>query len=577
MMPNPLSQLLDAAGLYAPIKRTIRHYTDPVYRRRQHELWQDLRRTRQEVRNWAGLHVGGNLQGTFAVLSFTNLPLHLKFQCLLCKTMQLRGYSPLIITHSWNHFARRYFHLFGIRRLLFWDEYALRAASEEETSKAVEAMFPNKPTVKNVLPLQVDGVEVGKHALSVTCRRRVEGRLDLDDPGTANALRENFSYAVRSVLAAQRLLTEIPIKKMLVRDPGYIPNGSLYEASLHGEVDCIVYDQGQRRGTWILKRYTPETKGQHYFSLGTQSWNKVRAEPWTELQQRKLETEFADRYRPDSTDDTRRLQSGKTIKSLTEVRDQLQLDPSKKTAVIFSHVSWDAAFFFGTCLFDDFEDWLMQTVKFVATECPRMNWIVKLHPFNVFKLQRESKHEESEMKLLRPLMPLPSHIKLLRADTDINTRSLFPLVDYVLTVNGTVGMEFPCYGVPAVVAGTGRYSHRGFTIDPESREEYLHILRTLHERPRLGKVEIELASKHFLALMTRRQTSLEEIAPMELKRVHEAQSNVHDNIRFSPRSMAEFQSSPIVTGLGEWLAASSESDLLESDWPSLAKCSVASD
>jgi hypothetical protein len=150
-------------------------------------------------------------------------------------------------------------------------------------------------------------------------------------------------------------------------------------------------------------------------------------------------------------------------------------------------------------------------------------------------------------------------------------------VDYVLTVNGTVGMEFPCHGVPAVVAGTGRYNHRGFTIDPESQEEYFRILRTLHERPRLEKAEIELACKHFLALMTRRQTSLEEIAPMELKRVHEAQSNVHDNIRFRPRSMAEFHSSRIVTGLGEWLAESSESDLLESDRPSLTKRSVASD
>lgn len=576
-MSNPLSQLLDAAGLYRPIKRTIRRYTDPVYRRRQDELWTDLRRTRQEVKEWAGRPVGSELQGTFAVLSFTDLPLHLKFQCLLCKTMQLRGYSPLIITHSWNHFALRYFHLFGIRRLLFWDEYALEAASEADTSQAVHALFPDNPTVKEVLPLQLHGVEVGKHALSVTCRRRVEGRLDLGDPETANALHDNLSYAARSVLAARRLLSEMPIKKMLVRDPGYIPNGSLYETALHADVDCVVYDQGQRRGTWVLKRYTPETKGQHYFSLDTRSWEKVRAEPWTEQDQHKLETEFTDRYKPDSTDDTRRLQSGKTIKSIAEVRNQLQLHAFKKTAVIFSHVSWDAAFFFGTCLFDDFEDWLLQTVQFVATECPEMNWIVKLHPFNVFKLQRESKDEESEMKLLRPLMPLPSHVKLLRADTDINTQSLFPLVDYVLTVNGTVGMEFPCYGVPAVVAGTGRYSNRGFTIDPESRQEYFEILRTLHERPRLGQEQIELACKHFLALTTRRQTSFEEIAPMELKRVHEAQSDIHDNIRIRPRTLAEFRSNPVINRLGEWLAASSECDLLESDYnPSkvLTKCSV---
>src|SRR5262245_17111961 len=563
-MTHRVSRLLAAAGLYRPLKRTIRRYMDPVYRRRHQELWEDFRQTRREIGKWAAQAIDQDPRGVFAVISFTNLPLHLKFQGLLCKMMQLRGYTPLIITHSWNHFAVRYFNLFGVDRMLLWDQYILQTASEHQTRKPVEDL-PRNPSVKDVLAMRFWNVEVGKHALSVTCRRRVEGCLDLGDSHTAAALRKNLSYAIKSAFAAQRLMNEIRIQKMLVRDPGYIPNGPIYETALYKGVDCVVYDQGQRRSTWVLKRYTPESKGQHYFSLDERSWEKVRAEVWTDTKQQALEKEFADRYKPDSTEDTRRLQSGKRIKSPKDVRSQLQLDRTKKTAAIFSHISWDAAFFFGTCLFDDFEDWFLETVKFVAASCPQMNWIVKLHPFNVFKLQREAKKEESEMRLLRHFVPLPSIVKLVRSDTDINTQSLFPVVDYVLTVNGTVGMEFPCYGVPAVVAGTGRYDRRGFTIDPQTREEYFELLKTLHTRPRLSEEEIQVARKHFLALMTRRQTSLEDLAPMELKKLHEGQSDVHDNIRVRPRSLQEFQSSPTVQRLGTWLADSTDSDILETD------------
>jgi hypothetical protein len=257
--------------------------------------------------------------------------------------------------------------------------------------------------------------------------------------------------------------------------------------------------------------------------------------------------------------------SGKREAPPDEVRAALGLDPAKKTAVIFSHMAWDAAFFFGTSLYQDFETWLFETVKFVAAECPDMNWIVKLHPFNVFKLRREGREdpEESEMALLRHLMPMPEHVRIMRADTAISTRSLFPLVDYVLTVNGTVGMEFPCFGVPAVVAGTGRYSGRGFTMDPATREEYLALLRRLHQVPPLSDEVRAIARRHFLALMMGRQVDFDPVAPMELKRINEAQSDVHDNIGISSRSLEEFASSPPVRLLRTWLEDGIDPDLMQ--------------
>lgn len=564
-MGNPVSQVLDKAGLYRPLKRAFRYVTDGERRQREREIRADLALTRQQVGSWAG-------QGSeaaapdryFALLSFTDLPLHAKFHCLIAKTMQLQGYTPLILSYSGCRFAHEYFALFGFRNVIMWDRYEREASADAAASAQIVAeLLPAQPSLEQVLACRFRRVEVGKHALSVTSRGLYQGRLDLAEPATRNLFLANLRRAVANVALAEQFLEHHDVAKILVRDAGYIPNGSIYETALARGIDCVVYEQGQRRHTWILKRYTPANLGEHYFSLSRPTWEQVRREPWTEQDDEHLDSVFRSRYEPDSADDTRRLQTGKRIKTPEEVRRQLGLDPARKTAVVFSHIAWDAAFFFGSCLFDDFEHWLFETVRFVAEECPQMDWLIKLHPFNVFKLLRENRTEESEMRLLRALMPLPAHVKLLRADTDINTSSLFGLVDYAVTVNGTVGMEFPCFGVPAVLAGTGRYDGRGFTIEPGSREAYFAVLKGLHNVPRLDGATQRLARQHFLALTERRQTSLESVAPMELKRANEAQSDVHDNIQFTARSLAEFAGSPSIKRIGEWLAHSDAPDLLE--------------
>jgi hypothetical protein len=49
---------------------------------------------------------------------------------------------------------------------------------------------------------------------------------------------------------------------------------------------------------------------------------------------------------------------------------------------------------------------------------------------------------------------------------------------------------------------------------------------------------------------------------MELKHVHDAQSDVHDNIHFTAHSLEEFQAARSVRLLGDWLAEGKEPDLI---------------
>jgi hypothetical protein len=532
---------------------------------REAEIRRDLRRTRREVAPWG---IEGSERADpgrrFGIVSFTNVPIHAKLQGLVGKAMQLRGYTPVVFTWQAARYAHEYFRLFGIDRTVPWRQEAARVVPDPMMVEAeARALMPESPSASDVLGATFHGVHVGRHALSTTARKLVQGHFDPADPATMAVLREQMAQAVQSVLVAERLLEETPLEKLLVRDPGYIPNAALFEVALRAGVDCVTYEQGQRRGTWVLRRFTPESLSSHSFSLAPPTWDLVRSEPWTSHDDALVEELFEARYRPGSSEDTRRLMTGKLEKPPQQVRAQLGLDPGKKTAVVFSHIAWDAAFFWGSCLFDDYEDWLFQTVRFVAAECPEVNWVVKLHPFNVFKLLREGRREESEMVLLRSLMPLPEHVRIMPSGTDISTKSLFAVTDYAVTVHGTVGLEFPAQGILAVLAGTGRFDGHGFTIDAGSRQEYFDILKNLHRVGPLSEEARTLARRYFLALFRRREYSLEDVAPMELKRLHEGQSQVHDNIRFTPRALPEFEGASSIKRLSDWLADSSDPDLMD--------------
>ena len=99
---------------------------------------------------------------------------------------------------------------------------------------------------------------------------------------------------------------------------------------------------------------------------------------------------------------------------------------------------------------------------------------------------------------------LPAHVKLMDADTPINTFSLFEIADYGLTVRGTIGMELPCFGIPVVTAGTGRYSGRGFTIDPATRRHYHDLLGKLQDVPPLGVEAVRRARLHYYGALSLR-------------------------------------------------------------------------
>jgi hypothetical protein len=182
---------------------------------------------------------------------------------------------------------------------------------------------------------------------------------------------------------------------------------------------------------------------------------------------------------------------------------------------VFSHVLWDANLFYGEDLFQDYGEWFVETVRAAAAN-PNLNWLIKLHPANLWKRAREGiAGEFAETRLIREhIGALPPHVHILDPDCGIDTMSLFHFTDYGVTVRGTSGMELPCLGKPVLTAGTGRYSGLGFTDDCASAAEYLERLQSLHLEPPLAPERTLLARRHaYAAFLLRpwRMTSFKSV------------------------------------------------------------------
>lgn len=152
-------------------------------------------------------------------------------------------------------------------------------------------------------------------------------------------------------------------------------------------------------------------------------------------------------------------------------------------AYVMPHAFSDAVHGAGPILFRDYYQWYVKTLDHIAT-IDNVLWIVKPHPSS-YKYGEEGIAEAVFRKLNAKNVVL--------CPVDMTTASVFDTADAVVTVRGTIGIEAPCMGVPAVLAGDAPFGGYGFTHDPKTQEEYFQILSNIKGLKRLTEAQMTKA------------------------------------------------------------------------------------
>ncbi len=500
--------------------------------------------------------------GVALIASLSYSTYQLKLEGMFAKAFQLQGLEPVVLVPSDSDVPRRYFETFGIRRFVTLDPY-LGPERVAEAEREAQQLLSRVQTPSDLKTLTFRGADVGREALSTVSRYLHDGGVDLADPRAQALLGDLLPTAVKTAFAAETLFDDLEPELVLFNERNYADQGPLCDIALLRGLDVIQFVSGFDDDTMVFKRYTGETKAIHPRSLSDSSWERVKQLEWTPEREAELDQAFAHRYDRDATFLARWNQGWTRRLPREEIARMLGLDPAKKVAVIFSHVLWDANMFFGRDLFADQEEWFIESVR-AACENDAVNWVVKLHPANVWKRKRDHVSGElgEHVAVREHIGELPPHVKLLEPDTDISTWSLFDVTDYGLTIRGSIGFELPCFGKPALTAGTGYYAGRGFTIDSETADEYLGRLARIHELDPPSAESVELAKKHAYALFKLRQTRFTSFRSV-FKPLEEIDDPYEATIEVNLRDAGELARAKDLRLLGEWAVRSRDLDYLE--------------
>ncbi|MAD95361.1 MAG: hypothetical protein CML33_07690 [Rhodobacteraceae bacterium] len=186
--------------------------------------------------------------------------------------------------------------------------------------------------------------------------------------------------------------------------------------------------------------------------------------------------------------DAQRAYSGR-VYDLDELRAALKIPVDQRIGFVFSHIFCDAPHLCSYMLYADYYQWLKSTLECCARS-DDMAWIVKSHP---------SAAAYGEEGLVEAIVDAHGAANIYLSPDDLNTISIKECADVLITVLGTVGLEYACLGIPTILAGVPFYAGFGFTYEPQTVQEYAKTVQKAASIERLSKQQISTALQVFEA------------------------------------------------------------------------------
>lgn len=156
-----------------------------------------------------------------------------------------------------------------------------------------------------------------------------------------------------------------------------------------------------------------------------------------------------------------------------ETRKALGLD-NRPVVLLAANVLGDSLTLGRNIFAESMSEWITKTVQYFAKRTD-VQLVVRIHPGEKIVPQVKSMGT-----VVREALPeLPSHIHVIGALDNVNTYDLIEIANLGLAYTTTVGVETAMNGIPVISCGQTHYRGRGFTIDPNTWEEYFTALENV--------------------------------------------------------------------------------------------------
>ncbi len=292
----------------------------------------------------------------------------------------------------------------------------------------------------------------------------------------------------RNTFAAKAALEWMQTKKP---DVVLIPNGLILEMGIvfrvarYLDIDAVTYEfNDQREQIWIAQNSSIMQQDTDYIV------NARCHLPMTdEMFERVADLENA-RRGARVWGKSKRLWQYISSQGAQETRKLLNLD-GRPVVMLAANVLGDSLTLGRDIFAASMTEWITKTVQYFARRTD-VQMVIRVHPGE--KLVPQAK---SMGTIVRKALPeMPSHIHIIGALDNINTYDLIEIADVGLAYTTTVGLETAMNGRPVISCGQTHYRGRGFTLNPNSWDEYYATLdKVLADIPahQLNEKQIEFA------------------------------------------------------------------------------------
>ena len=345
-------------------------------------------------------------------------------------------------------------------------------------------------------------VPAGQYALSSTVRY-FKGKGTETDDAFASVLREYFYSSLVSTEAARAAVTEMQPAHVFMQHGIYVDWGPMFSRALGANIPVTRWMRGYLKNHLYLRTCTQED-ARHMYYLADTTWQTRARRPLGALEKERLNSYM--RERACGSQGAMQLFNEPPFDP-DSLRRRLDLPSNKPIWAIFTHLDWDAVFAFEPILFRDPTEWVLETLKAIV-EIPDVTWVIKIHPAErILGTARGSQQTIAEH-----FPSLPSHVRLIPADSQINTYGLLPLLHGGVTIRGTVGLELAMLGKPVILAGEAHYGAKGFTYDSQSKDQYFALLQQASSLNRTSVEQMQVAQRYAYSFFIERQIPFELVS-----------------------------------------------------------------
>ena len=333
-------------------------------------------------------------------------------------------------------------------------------------------------SVSVIKDISLDNFQIGKEIISkLTTQRNFHKRHKLTLGFRISIFLLLFSEVLTYKLFKQ-LFTYTRPKIIIVNEMYWFPWSSLTRAAIHHNISCIQYVGCQEFNAVYFRKINKSNFYRHPTDVNLNNYVEFLRN--VNVVNIDIANYVSNLY--DQNNWFARNQKKIVENKLSKLNiDIIKSTSSNKLIVgVFPHIFWDAASIYGDDLFINYYDWFLKLLDYInSRQSSNIKWVIKMHPDLVFKSTLNNRATKMMNKYLNELQIRNSDVNVIWPVDEVRTDHLLKILDFCVTVRGTVGIESSILGVKTITAGTGRYSNRNFTIDPKTIDNYFEVLNSL--------------------------------------------------------------------------------------------------